>query len=317
MTELPDGYTLRRPTFADAAAVAAVQVAADTAVIGESDACEADLIGDWHAPRFDLQRDAWLVQAPDGLVCAYGGVSDESPHRDLYADVAVHPDYQGRGLETLLFDLLEARAREHLAFLPAGEPVMLGASCPAADGARRTFLESRGYAKTREFRRMTIDVSAGCPQPQWPPGIAVRTFRRGLDEAAVHEADQAAFADHFRPATMSLPEWEEHVFSYPGLDLGLWFVAWDGDRVAGTALAGEQGDLGYVARARRPPAMARSRPGTSAVCCTPSPLCATGGTRTSCWAWTPQNPTGAFHLYESVGMHEVRTKEFFEKELRA
>jgi mycothiol synthase len=316
MTKLPDGYTLRRPTLADAAAVAAVQIAADTALIGESDACEADRIGDWHAPRFDLRNDAWLAQAPDGLVCAYGGVWDDNPHRELYADLAVHPDHDGRGLEALLLDLLEARAREHLAFLAAGEPVMLGASCQAADGARRAFLESRGYAKTREFRRMTIDVSAGCPQPQWPPGIEVRTFRRGLDEAAVHEADQAAFADHFRPTTMSLPEWEEHVFSYPELELGLWFVAWDGDRVAGMVQAGEQGELGYVYVLGVPRPWRGRGLGRALLLWAFAALRDRGHT-TVVLGVDAQNPTGAFHLYESVGMSVSRTMEFFEKELRA
>jgi mycothiol synthase len=316
MTELPDGYTLRRPTFADAAAVAAVQVVADTAVIGESDACEADLIGDWHAPRFDLQRDAWLVQAPDGLVCACGGVSDESPHRDLYADVAVHPEYQGRGLETLLFDLLEARAREHLAFLPAGEAVMLGAACSAADDARRTFLESRAYAKTREFRRMTIDVSAGCPEPQWPPGIEVRTFRRGQDEVAVHEADQAAFADHFRPIIMSLAEWEKDVFSHPELNLDLWFVAWDGDCVAGMVRASELNELGYV-DVLGVPRPWRGRGLGRALLLHAFAALGNRGHTTVVLGVDTENPTGAYHLYESVGMRASRTMEFLEKELRA
>ena len=316
MTKLPGGYTLRRPTLADAAAVAAVQIAADTVLIGESDACEADRIGDWHGPRFDLRRDAWLVQAPDGLVCAYGGVSDDDPHRELYADLAAHPDHDGHGLETLLLDLLEARAREHLAFLTVGEPVMLGTSCLAADGARRGFLVSRGYAKTREFRRMIIDLSAGCPAPQWPPGIAVRTFRRGLDEAAVHEADQAAFADHFRPTTMSLPEWEEYVFSYPNSDLGLWFVAWDGDRVAGMARAGEQGDLGYVYVLAVPRPWRGRGLGRALLLHAFAALRERGHT-TVALGVDAENPTGAYQLYESVGMRASRASDFFEKALRA
>jgi mycothiol synthase len=316
MTKLPDGYTLRRPALADAAAVTAVQVAADVAQVGESDASEADRIGEWHAPRFDLCHDAWLVQAPDGLVCAHGGVWDDNPHRELYADLIVHPDHGDRGLEELLLDLLEARAREHLTFLAAGEPVMLGASCHATDGARRAFLESRGYARTREFRRMVIDVSAGCPEPQWPPGIAVRTFRRGLDEAAVHEADEAAFADHFRPTTKSLPEWEEHVFSYPELDLGLWFVAWDSDRVAGMVLAGEQGELGYV-HVLGVPRPWRSRGLGRALLLHAFVALRDRGHTTVVLGVDAENPTGAFHLYESVGMRAARTMEFFEKELRA
>jgi mycothiol synthase len=316
MTELPDGYTLRPPTLADAAAVTAVQVAADVALVGESDASEGDRISDWHAARFDLRHDAWLVQAPDGLVCAYGGVWDDNPHRELFADTAVHPDHRGRGLSELLLDLLEARAREHLAFLAAGEPVSLGVSCWEADSTRRALLESRGYAKTREFRRMVIDVSAGCPQPEWPSGIAVRTFRRGLDEAAVHEADQAAFADHFRPIILSLPEWERDVFSHPELDLDLWFVAWDGQRVAGMVRASELNELGYV-DVLGVPRPWRGRGLGRALLLHAFAALRDRGHTTVVLGVDAENPTGAYHLYASVGMRASRTIEFLEKGLRA
>ncbi len=184
-----------------------------------------------------------------------------------------------------------------------------------SDARRIELFERRGYERVRTFLRLDRDLGPAVETPVWPAGVTVRGFRTGRDEAAVHAAGEEAFRDHFRPSEMDLEEWTEFRFSRGDLDVGLWFVAWDGDEVAGAVVNFETPLGGYVDElfVRRP---WRGRGLGRALLLRACVELRRRGLPLAYLGVDSQNPTGAMHLYESAGFRSTRGSTFvYEKRL--
>jgi len=195
--------------------------------------------------------------------------------------------------------------------------VRLGVWTHERDTARLELFARHGYRHVRTFLRLDRELSEPVEPVVWPPGIAVRGFRRQRDEAAVHAAGEEAFLDHFRPAAMDLDEWLEYRFARTDLDPGLWFVAWDGDEVAGAVLALETPAGGYIDElfVRRP---WRGRGLGRALLLHECAALRRRGLPRAYLGVDAANPTGALHLYRSAGLEPLRgASRFFEKEVPA
>ena len=116
-----------------------------------------------------------------------------------------------------------------------------------------------------------------------------------------------------------LPEaWEQHTIKRESFDPALWFLALDGDEIAGVVLcyAPEEEDIGWVGQlaVRRPwrrrglgPALLRHAFGEFYQRGRPAVGLGVDAA----------NPSGATRLYERAGMRVVRQFDAYEKELRA
>ena len=313
---IPDGFRLRRPAEADAGAVAELKRAVEVARHGDSDETVELMREEWALPRLDLERDAWLVEGDRGLA-AYGFCWVEAPPGDIVAEQVVDPALRGRGLSELLLDLGERRAAELFRAATPDRDGSLGVWSHESDTRRIELFERRGYERVRTFLRLDRDLGPAVEDPVWPAGITVRGFRPGRDKAPVHAAGEEAFRDHFRPSEMDLQEWTEFRFSRDDLDIGLWFVAWDGDEVAGGVLGFETPVGGYVDElfVRRP---WRGRGLGRALLLQACVELRRRGLPLAYLGVDSQNPTGAMHLYESAGFRSLRGSTFvYEKGLAA
>lgn len=90
----------------------------------------------------------------------------------------------------------------------------------------------RGYEPVRVLRRLRRPAHAPVPDRQLAPGIAVRTFRVGVDEAAFLQVNAAAFAAHAEQGRWSLADLyaREHEAWF---DPAGFFLAWRGEQLAG------------------------------------------------------------------------------------
>ena len=313
---IPDGFRLRRPAETDAGAVAELKRAVEVARHGDSDVTVDLVREEWALPRLDLEQDAWLVEDDRGLA-AYGFCWVEAPPGEIVAEQIVDPALRGRGLSEVLLDLGEARAAELFRAAAPDRDGSLGVWSHESDGRRIELFERRGYERVRTFLRLDRDLGPDVEDPVWPAGITVRGFRTGRDETPVHAAGEEAFRDHFRPSEMDLQEWTEFRFSRDDLDTGLWFVAWDGDDVAGAVLNFETPVGGYVDElfVRRP---WRGRGLGRALLLQACLELRRRGQPVAYLGVDSQNPTGALHLYESAGFRSLRGSTFvYEKRLAA
>src|SRR5262249_43172813 len=101
-----------------------------------------------------------------------------------------------------------------------------------------------GYLRT--FWHMRIDQTAPPPAPQWPAGITLRTYQPGTaDERAVYETVETAFEDHWNWHVTPFDEWMERT-QKPTFDPALWFLAMDGEQIAGATLCTKEPDKGWI-----------------------------------------------------------------------
>ena len=78
-------------------------------------------------------------------------------------------------------------------------------------------------------------------------GIAIRHFVVGSDERAVYEADEEAFQDERNKTPRTYEVWRNRLgMDSARFDPMLWFVAWEGDQVAGTVMAEVLGVVGEI-----------------------------------------------------------------------
>jgi mycothiol synthase len=261
------------------------------------------------------EEDVWLVISSGGELAGYGFIYQEDPPSVFVAEHVVHPAHEGRGIDALLLDLSEYRAMAAAASPPV--TATLGVWAHERHASRTALYEDRDYRHVRTFLRLQVELDRPPAAPVWPPGITVRGFRRHGDEAAVHAAADEAFRDHWRPDRMDYSEWLAFRFEHPDLDCGLWWVAWDGGEVAGTLLAFATPLGGYIDElaVRRP---WRCRGVGRALLLEAFTVFHRRGLAAAYLGVDSLNPTGAVHLYSSLGMEPVRgARLVFEKVLPA
>ena len=171
--------------------------------------------------------------------------------------------------------------------------------------------------------RMVRGLEAPVPEPRFPPGVHVRTLRYPDDLEAVFRAQEEAFSEHWgfvqSPFEEAFPRWKRYVFEALELKPELWFLALDGETIAGFINAQERSDLdaemGYI------PTLAVRKPyrrqglGQALLQQAFRALQARGVGRVSLHV-DAKNKTGATRLYERVGMHVDEEILLYEIELR-
>lgn len=308
---LQPGYVVRAPRSEEVQAVADLIIAADLVEYGQADYSVEELAADWR--ELDLQRDAWVVVAPDGAPAGYGSVWDRGRVR-LDADVYVHPEQTGRGIGTHLVRLTEVRAREFVPLAPPDARVVLNNYINDANDAASNLLRGEGYLPVRYFLRMLIDLDAPPPAPAWPTGITVRAWTTDEDGRRFYAASEEAMRDHWGHVPLSFEEWSEKSTA-EHFDSGLWFLALDGDEPAGVAICRYYLEMGWVRTlaVRRP---WRQRGLGSALLRHAFGEFYRRGKRQVGLGVDAASPTGATRLYEQAGMRVSAQYATFEKELR-
>lgn len=260
----PPGFLLRRAEWEDLDAVVALHVAADRHPTASSLLRSEDLRMRWLG--LDSLDDALLVTSlpPEPVLVAYGAFDHHvdllSGRLELHVEGTVRPGANGRGLASFLLAEAEARARRAASRL--GAPALLRTSLVDGDEPARAWFAARGFVSVRHLLELRLDLHAPPPAPVWREGISYRTFRPGRDEAALHAAHQAAFADVPTHLPMDREDFlDDRLRRFPELDPELILLAEHGDEVigiavcrAGTEVAAEDGwvrDLGVVPRWRR------------------------------------------------------------------
>ncbi len=317
MTDLPEGYRLRRASLADIPDAQRVLDDAESADCGEPRRHDNRLEVDFRDPRLDLARDAWVVTAPAGSAEPIAAVAVVwRPHAtgEIPADHYVHPRHRGRGLCELLLDTIEARAIELAGTLAPGVSATLVVWAEPA-GELQAALEARGFAVARHSYEMRFDVGAELAAPRWPDGITPRALRVGRDEPTVHAADSEAFAEHFLFEAQPYAEWRQSHIDRADFDPATVAhrLGRRRDRRA-TPPRSLRDDGGFVddLAVRRP--WRRRGLGLALLLEEFRALAARGATVVRLFV-DAQNATGAVELYERAGMSVARRFEVHEKEI--
>ncbi|MDQ3942197.1 MAG: GNAT family N-acetyltransferase [Actinomycetota bacterium] len=218
--------------------ISACQIA-DT---GVTDMSVEVMLDDWHS--LDLAEEAVIVTSPDGRTAAYADVLNRSfVIVSIYG--YVHPDYRGMGLGSYLVAWGERWTRDHMPQAQENARVVAQHYINSANEAARRLLENSGYTPVRGIYVMEIKLEEAPPLPHWPADLSVRTFVPDRDERAVFEAVEDAFRDMWgRPRGT----FERFVgmTKAESFDPSLWFLALEGEEIAGVTLCKTLAGEGWV-----------------------------------------------------------------------
>ncbi len=310
---LPEEYTIRHARDQDARSILDLIAACDHSFGVESGGfTEEDIRQGWAA--LDMERDTWLILAQDGALAAYGEVTDQGSGK-LIADGYVHPGHRGRGLGTALARTMETRARERVAHAPDGAQVTLFNGVLQADQAAQDLLAREGYSVARVFWEMRIELSEEPAAPSLPTGLRLRAFVPGQDERAVFDTVEAAFADHWEHVPREFDEWLNRT-KRPDFDPSLWqVIEADDGSIPAAALGWTRDDHGWISTVATLRAW-RKRGLASALLRASFRAFWQRDMRVVALGVDSQNPTGATHVYEAVGMRVASSAVIYKKILR-
>jgi mycothiol synthase len=218
---------------------------------------------EWRTPGFDLHNDTRLVIAPDDKIAAYYELWDlNDPHTRVHIWGRVHPEHTNLGLGTALLEWAIERAHLAIPKAPVEARVTLLAHCLSTDEPAQELFRDNDFSLIRHSLRMVINLNGYPPEPVLPDGITIRPMVVGQDERAIVQADRESFQDHWghieRPFEDEFARWMHFMENSDEFDPALWFLAMDGDQVAGISLCDPKADddpeMGWVSTlgVRRP-----------------------------------------------------------------
>ncbi len=320
---LPEGYALRGATLDDLPETVEMLNACSRQLSGKDEVTLEIYRREWEIPLLNLPEDVKVVIAPDGSIAGCQEVLDLfDPHTRINTWGRVHPQHQGRGIATSLLCWAEQRARQAIPRAPDGTRVALTDWISSLDLAAHGVMQRSGFNLVRQSYRMRIDLTEAPPGPAWPEGITLRTFDPDRDLEAVAWTDREAFRDHWgfveRPFEQDLQMFR-HWLSEPHFDPSLWFMAMQGDEVAGISLcesrAEDDADMGWVGSLGVLRRYRKQGLGLALLCHSFGEFYRRGR-RAVGLGVDAQNLTGALRLYEKAGMRPHRKNYTYEKELR-
>ena len=274
-----------------------------------------------HPSNLDLDAD-FLFAEVDGSVVGYtegGWEQDNDGGRNYAVWGQVHPDWQRRGLGTVLLRWIEERQRRVAAAHPDVEK-RLESWANELETGRVALLEGNGYEIVRydyEMERPNLDDIEPLP---FPPGIELRPARE--EDLRRHwEVEIEVFRDHWGSVDATEDSFER-TRTDPRREMSLWVVAWQGDEIVGQVMnridRESNAELGlrrgWVSSVgvRRP--WRRQGIGRALVAESLRVLRDAGMTSAGLGV-DAENAHGALGVYEASGFQVVRTERVYRKAL--
>jgi len=278
-------------------------------------------------PRFDLARDTRVIVDREGKLLAWAHMMDPgSPYVQIGCGLSVAVEHmEEEELWDALLGWCEQRARDYVPLAPPEARVTLGFDGLIEDVHRLNAIERTGARRVRIGNRMRIDLEERPEAPEWPEGIRVRSFDSERDLRPLVAAFEEAFRDHWgfveSPLDESVARWRDGIAADgERFDPSLWFLAVDGDEIAGFALCSDD-IAGDETRSELDPFGVRKawrRRGLGLALLKHAFLVLFERGKTAVELdMDSENLTGALRLYERAGMHVIRQQAIYEKELRA
>ncbi|MEK6752475.1 MAG: GNAT family N-acetyltransferase [Chloroflexota bacterium] len=324
-TELPKGFTVRGANLNDVEPALKLFNTWSQAVIQQDEITDAGALrNEWVSPGFDPAQDICMVFSPEGMLVGYiEAWTTTKPPVHPWMWGRVHPEFGGLGIGTWLLQWAEERASRVLADLPADLRFAPRTGIHRSAVESKKLFEDMGFGQIRSSYEMRINLEEAPPAPLWADGITLKIADPETDSQAIYKADKESFRDHFgyieEPFEEGFARFKHFLFG-EGSDPNLWFLAMDGNEIAGISLCRPKSyddpDLGWIniLGVRRP---WRKRGVGLALLQHSFGEFYRRGKRKVGLGVDAENLTGALRLYEKAGMHVHLAFDLFEKTIRS
>jgi len=187
-------------------------------------------------PGLDPYRDVCLVEAA-GEAVGYSRVTwwTERDGLWLYLSLAqLLPAWRGRGVGSRMLAWAEGRIREIAAGHPHDGKAMFGANASSTEREATALLREAGYTAAFSVLEMGLDFPCAITDAPLPASLDLRLYAPAHSRP-LWDAIQAVYASTRRthsPTEEDYQRWARDPAHQPEL----WFVAWNGERIAGQVL---------------------------------------------------------------------------------
>jgi mycothiol synthase len=225
VTELPDGWSVRRPTLDDAPALLELVHASDIAAVGYPDYTAEEVREALTEPNTDLTRDVWVALDTDGRIVGWAYPGNATGENRDFIEVYVWP---GDGVPAMrpLLELMLARVAERKAEF-GHEKYEVRAGAVPSETTYIDLLTEHGFAFLKQNARMQLSLEGVSPvAPEPPAGVTLRTVRADdeADMRTFHAVVERAFLDSDHRSS-SYESWRKQVDDDPAPVFDEWFVA--------------------------------------------------------------------------------------------
>ncbi|MBA6439747.1 MULTISPECIES: mycothiol synthase [Streptomyces] len=166
-----------------------------------------------------------VLREPSGELVGYAQLEDTDPVEAPAAELVVHPGHRGQGHGRALGVTLLRESGKRLRIWAHG-----------GHASARHLAQVLGLTLFRELRQMRRPLGSlaelGLPEPVFPEGVTVRTFRPGADDAAWLAANAAAFAHHPEQGSLTQRDLDDRK-GEPWFDPEGFFLAERGGEIVG------------------------------------------------------------------------------------
>ncbi|MBC7877963.1 MAG: GNAT family N-acetyltransferase [Anaerolineales bacterium] len=323
--ELPKGFTVRGANINDVESALKLFNAWSQSTIQEDDLSDPSVLrNEWVSPGFDPARDIRLVFSPERMMVGYIEVwTTAKPPVHPWIWGRVHPEFSGLGIGTWLLQWAEQRAHIALDELPADLRFAprVGIYRTAKDSKK--LFEDLGFTQIRSSYEMQIDMETAPPTPIWSKGITLKIADPEKDMQDVYKAVRESFRDHFGHVEEPFEEGFArftHFMTGESFDPSLWFLAMDGDEIAGISLCRPKSyndpESGFVNTLGVRRAWRKRGVGLALLQHSFAEFYRRGKRKVGLGV-DAENLTGALRLYEKAGMHLHQAFDLFEKTVRS
>jgi mycothiol synthase len=320
-----NGYITRAATMDDIETAVNLMNTYSQHYLGTDEAPLEVIRNEWVSPGFIVERDTRLVFLPDGQAIGYVEVWDtDNPPVHPWVWWCVHPDHVRNGVGRYLLNWAETRAQQAIERCPEGARVTFRSGADSKVAPAKATMEAHGMHNIRHSFHMQIGMKSPPPEPVWPEGITLKVFDLEKDDAAaVYRTDVDAFRDHFGFVEQPFEEGFERFMHFmtdeESYAPGLWFLAMDGDQIAGICLnrkhSYEDPDVGWVSTLGVLRPWRKRGIGLALLQHSFGEFYRLGYRKIGLGV-DGESLTGALRLYEKAGMSVHRQIQLYEKELR-
>jgi len=265
----------------------------------------------------DDLRKSWESIDIEDVTCTAHADGHLAGYAELLEGDSLYIYLADRGNTDLAFQLMTILEEKALAHKT--ETVKLFAKISEKNNTLLQLFASKGYRSNLSFLIMEVIMDAPPPAPQWPEGIAVRTFVRNQDEQGTYEADEEAAEDKGYHTPLSYEDWVKRMrLNTDSFDPGLWFLALNGNEIAGVALNiySKESKTGWVDHLSVRRAWRKRGIGRSLLLHSLGEFYGRGVTHVKL-SVDSQSLTNAPRLYEQVGMKTIQQYHIYTKEIDA
>jgi ribosomal protein S18 acetylase RimI-like enzyme len=317
VSELPEGWSTRRPTLDDVPEILKLAHASDLASVGEPDFTADEVREALTAPNTDMAKDCWLAVDESGAIVGWAYPDNSTGGSRDFIEVYVWPGRGGPAMRPLL-DLMMARVHER-ARLFGHSPYTVRAGAIPTEAPWINALTEAGFTFLKQHARMQMSLLDVSPTPPEPPaGVTVRPVRAD-DEAEMrrfHAVIEEAFQDSDHRAT-DYETWRGRVDAESAVSWDEWFVGEVDGEIVGVLQSSDsdaednEGWVKYLAVLRP----YRKRGVGEALLRRAFAAYAAKGRSRAGLGVDLANPTQAARLYRAVGMHLLYEANIYQRTL--